>query len=195
MHVRSANVTGRKIRRKTLIATEFLQGGFVRCPHLFASHQTSIEGYAMTPLDLSQRPPRSTRTTMLDFYFLPRTVDKLRAELPGGNVGRYLNHDTGFSAFVVRRLNLDMDEFREAVARAGDEAAVIAWLSERIDTAAAPALNAKLESFVLERMSPSDQVLVRELHPVMASRPELSKVLDILDADDEHAFASPPRPA
>jgi hypothetical protein len=149
----------------------------------------------MTPLDLSKQPPRPPRTTMLDFYFLPRTVDKLRAELPGGDIGPYLNHDTGFSAFVVKRLGLDMDEFREAVARADDEAAVIAWLSERIDTAAAPALNAKLETFVVERMSPSDQILVRERHPVMASRPELSKMLDILDADDEHAFSSPPRPA
>jgi hypothetical protein len=47
---------------------------------------------------------------------LPRTIDKLRAELPGGNLGP-------------------------------------------------------------------------DVHPVMAHRPELSVVLDILDADDELAFA------
>ncbi len=71
----------------------------------------------MTPLDLTQRHPRLPREKMLGFYFLPRTVDKLRAELPGGNMGRYLNHGTGFSAFVVRRLGLDMNEFRDAVGR------------------------------------------------------------------------------
>ncbi len=138
----------------------------------------------MTPLDLTQRHPRLPREKMLGFYFLPRTVDKLRAELPGGNMGRYLNHDTGFSAFVVRRLGLDMNEFREAVGQAQDEDAVIAWLEDRVDLSGADALNAKLETFVVERMTPEDQQLVRQRHPVMAVRPELSKLLDILEADD-----------
>jgi hypothetical protein len=142
----------------------------------------------MTPLDLRKQPPRPVRATILGFFFLPRTIDKLRAELPGGDMGPYLNHDTGFSAWVVRRLGLDMNEFREAVAAAPDEDAVVAWLSERIDPAAAPALNAKLETFVVERMSPEDQILVRERHPVMALRPELSKLVEILDADDALAY-------
>jgi carboxymethylenebutenolidase len=121
---------------------------------------------------------------MLGFYFLPRTVDKLRAELPGGNLGDYLNHDAGFSAYVVRRLGLDMNEFRDAVASAPDDAAVIAWLAPRLDAAFAPTLNAKLETFVVERMSPDDQALMRRRHPVMASRPDLTKLLDVLEADD-----------
>jgi hypothetical protein len=142
----------------------------------------------VNPLDLRKQPPRRPRETMLGFYLLPRTVDKLRAELPGGNLGPYLNHDAGFSAYVVRRLGLDMGEFREVVAAAPDEAAVVAWLAGRIDPSAAPALNAKLETIVVERMSPEDQMLVRERHPVMAARPELSTILDILDADDASAF-------
>jgi hypothetical protein len=100
-----------------------------------------------------------------------------------------VNHDTGYSAYIVRRLGLDMNDFRNAVAAAADEAAVAAWLSERIDVATAPALNAKLETFVVERMSAEDQALVRERHPVMAQRPDLSKVLDVLEADDELTFA------
>jgi hypothetical protein len=120
---------------------------------------------------------------------LPRTIDKLRAELPGGDLGAFMNHDTGFSAYVVRRLGLDMNDFRAAVAAAADEDAVIAWLAARIDPAIAPAINAKLESFVVERMSAEDQVLVRARHPIMAERPELSVLLDILDADDDRTFA------
>lgn len=143
----------------------------------------------MSPLDLRNAPPRSSRATLLGFYLLPRTIDKLRAELPGGHLGPYLNHDAGFSAFVVKRLGLEMDAFREAVARADDEAAVTAWLAERIDPTLAPALNAKIETFVVSRMSPEDQVLVRERHPVMASRPELSRIIDILDADDGYPIA------
>jgi hypothetical protein len=150
----------------------------------------------MEPLDLTTHTPRSPRATLLGFYFLARTVDKLRAELPGGNLGHYLNHDTGFSAYVVRRLGLKMDEFRDAVAKANDEGEVTAWLGARVDQAMAPALNAKLETFVVERMLPGDQVLVRERHPVMARRPELSKILDILEADDDNIRdqRSPRRP-
>ena len=143
----------------------------------------------MTPLDLRAHRPRPVRATILGFYLLPRTIDKLRAELPGGNLGFYMNHDTGFSAYVVRRVGLDMNDFRNAVAAAPDEEAVVAWLAARIDSAAAPALNAKLESFVVERMSAEDQALVRRRHPVMAQRPDLSIILDVLDADDELTFA------
>lgn len=143
----------------------------------------------MTPLDLRKRPPRGPRETILGFYLLPRTIDKLRAELPGGNLGAYLNHDTGFSAYIVKRLGLDMNELREVVAIASDETAVVEWLAARVDATAAPALNAKLETFVVERMGADDQALVRQRHPVMERRPDLSKILDILDADDEHAFA------
>jgi Domain of unknown function (DUF5069) len=143
----------------------------------------------MTPLDLRKQPPRGPRETLLGFYLLPRTVDKLRAELPGGNLGAYLNHDTGFSAYIVRRLGLDMNEFRAAVAGAADEAAIVQWLAARVDAAAAPALNEKLETFVVERMSPDDQVLVRQRHPIMQVRPDLSQILDILEADDEGALA------
>jgi hypothetical protein len=143
----------------------------------------------MTPLDLRTHRPRPVREMLLGFYLLPRTIDKLRAELPGGDLGAYMNHDTGFSAYVVRRLGLDMNDFRAAVAAAPDEAAVTAWLAERIDLEGAPALNAKLETFVVERMSAQDQVEVRERHPVMAQRPELSSILDVLDADDEFTYA------
>jgi hypothetical protein len=142
----------------------------------------------MTPLDLRTHAPRSPRDTILGFYFLPRTIDKLRAELPGGDLGRYLNHDRGFSAYVVKRLGLDMNEFRRAVAEAEDEAAVVDWLAARVNIASAPAINAKFETFVVERMSDEDQALIRRRHPVMANRPELSKVLDILEADDRNTF-------
>jgi hypothetical protein len=142
----------------------------------------------MTPLDLTITRPRGVRDTMLGYYFLPRTIDKLRAELPGGNMGPFVNHDTGFSAFVVRRMGLDMNELREAVAKAPDEDAVVAWIAARVDPGGAEAINAKLETFVYDRMSDGDKALVRQRHPVMAKRPELTKLIDIIDADDEELF-------
>jgi hypothetical protein len=142
----------------------------------------------MTPLDLRVTRPRPVSATLLGFMLLPRTIDKLRAELPGGNIGEYRNHETGFSAYVVRRAGLEMDAFRRAVADAPHEDALTAWLAARIDPAQAAVINAKLESFVVERMSPDDQRLLRERHPVMAVRPELTRILDILEADDEYTY-------
>jgi Domain of unknown function (DUF5069) len=43
----------------------------------------------MEPLDLTVRPPRSPYKKMEQLYMLPRTIDKLRAALPGGKVGAY----------------------------------------------------------------------------------------------------------
>lgn len=142
----------------------------------------------MEPLDLRVTRPRGVRDTILGYYFLPRTIDKLRAELPGGNIGSFLNHDRGFSAYVVRRLGLDMDGFRAQVAAAPNEGTVIAWLAERIDPSGAAALNAKLDSFVISRMTREDQHLARERHPVTLHRPDLDSILDVIEADDEELF-------
>ncbi len=142
----------------------------------------------MDPLNLMIQRPRRVRDTMLGFYFIPRTIDKLRAELPGGNIGPYLNHERGLSAYVVRSLGLAMSTFRDAVNSAESEDDVARWLAGRIDVDLAPALNAKLESFVVERMTLEDQALLREYHPVAQRRPNLTKLLDIIDADDEELF-------
>ena len=43
----------------------------------------------MTPLDLSVSPPRSPYDELDGLVFMPRTIDKLRSMLPGGNPGEY----------------------------------------------------------------------------------------------------------
>ena len=144
----------------------------------------------MEPLDLTKQPPRTARATLLGAMFLPRTIDKLRAELPGGTMGPYMNHDRGFSAYVVRRLGLDMDELRAVVGDARDEDEVVAWLRERIDASVVEETNRKLESFTSERMTPDDRALLIERHPVLHERPDLTSILDILDAEDARAFGS-----
>jgi len=144
----------------------------------------------MEPLDLTKRPPRPTRDTLLGLMFMPRTIDKLRAELPGGTMGPYLNHDRGFSAYVVRRIGLDMDELRALVGDARDEDEVVAWLRERVDPETVAETNRKLESFTSERMTPDDRALLAERHPVLRERAELTTILDILDAEDARAFSA-----
>jgi hypothetical protein len=140
----------------------------------------------LTALDLRIHRPRGVRETLFGFMLLPRTIDKLRAVLPGGNLGEYLNHVTGFSAYVVKRAGLDMDDFGAAVAAAPNEDTLYTWLAARIDIAQAAPTNAKLESFVVDRMSDDDQALLRARHPVMEQRPDLTRIIDILEADDDY---------
>ena len=141
----------------------------------------------MEPLDLSSSAPRAPRETMLGLTFMPRTIDKIRAELPGGNLGPYLNEPRGISAFMCRRIGIEMDDLRAAVAAAKDEAAVEVWLRERIDPAGVEETNAKLESLTIERLSPEDQEMVRHYHPILRSRPELVRFYDIFEADEAEA--------
>lgn len=43
----------------------------------------------MKPLDLTKTSPRSPREQLVGLVFIPRTIDKTRALLPGGNPGKY----------------------------------------------------------------------------------------------------------
>ena len=43
----------------------------------------------MEPLDLTARPPRSPYQKTEGLFMVPRTIDKLRAKLPGGKIGGY----------------------------------------------------------------------------------------------------------
>ena len=139
----------------------------------------------MEPLNLSQTPPRGPREKLLGLTFLPRTIDKMRAQLPGGDLDGYVvDYDRGLSAFMLKRVKVDLEEMKAVVASAGDEAEVLAWFSKNADLSAVDAVNAKLESLSIERASDDDRELVRRMHPGLAERPELKTFYDIFEFDD-----------
>ena len=72
----------------------------------------------MDALDLTQQPPRSPRDLLpgLNLLMAARTVDKLRATLPGGNIGEY--QITGFSSSLLNALEIPETALRAAIARA-----------------------------------------------------------------------------
>jgi hypothetical protein len=145
----------------------------------------------MQPLDLHFRPPRGPREKLVGLYFMPRTIDKLRAEMPGGNLGLYLNPDFGVSNYMCKRVGLDMEELRAAVVAAGDEDGVAAWLSARLDPAVVEEANRKLEALNTERLSPENLAMVKANHPVMERRPDLVTFFEIFEADDAATYPDP----
>jgi hypothetical protein len=138
----------------------------------------------MGPLDLEKQLPRGPREKLAGLYFMARTVDKLRAQQPGGKLGVYLNNPDGVSAYMCKRVRLDMEELRAKVASAADETELEAWLRERLDPAVVAETNGKLETLGTHRLTPENVELVKQIHPIMHERPELTIYFDIFDADE-----------
>ncbi|MFY9738733.1 MAG: DUF5069 domain-containing protein [Candidatus Cybelea sp.] len=93
----------------------------------------------MKPLDLTRASPRSPREQLVGLVFVPRTIDKMRALLPGGNPGRY--YLEGASLVLLEQIGVDPALLQEVVASAASEADVVAWLEERADLSDCAGLN------------------------------------------------------
>lgn len=77
-------------------------------------------------MDLTAGFPRSPYSRLHNIVFLPRTIDKIRADLDG-KLGEYVWR-TGFSADLLELLKLDLDATGDAVANSADDAAVWDWM-------------------------------------------------------------------
>jgi len=147
----------------------------------------------MEPLDLRAQPPRSPYAELDGLMLLPRTIDKLRASLPGGNTGDYYINGVikGISGYLLERLGITEEELRDTVARAADEEEVAAWLRTRSDASQYPAINE-----TLRRIRPKhaeDPAVFAEIYAeTLAKNPHLERIVDIVEADDLRIFGSGP---
>ncbi len=144
----------------------------------------------MEPLDLTARPPRSCRATLDGLVLLPRTIDKLRAFLPGGNPGPYLiNAPTmlGLSGYLLIRLGIEEDDLRRIVAEAADEHEVAAWVRAHSDPAAYDEINGAI-THLRPRHARDQEFFLANHGETMRAHPELEFLVDILDADDRRMF-------
>ncbi len=145
----------------------------------------------MQPLDLTFRPPRGPREKLAGVYFMPRTIDKLRAEIPGGTIGPYINPEFGVSNYMCKRIGIPMEELRAIVVAAADEDEVELWLNARLDPAVVEEANRKLEGLNTERLSPENHALIKSFHPIMEERPDLVNYFEIFEADDAATYPDP----
>jgi hypothetical protein len=143
----------------------------------------------MEPLDLTVRPPRGPRETLLGCAFLPRTIDKVRAELPGGKLGAYIvTGPRAISGWLLHKLKIDPAELRTVVANAANEDEVVAWLRERVDPAVAAEITAKLAASRVDTLSGADWEFVAARHPLLRTRNDLTTTYELLEADDAAMF-------
>jgi hypothetical protein len=146
----------------------------------------------MTPLDLTQQPPRSARVELDGIAYLPRAIDKTRAELPGGNLGEYLILHPGIvtvSSLFYRRMGITHEEFAAAVRDAQTEDDVAAWLRARIDDEKIAKWHRQLlEIRVCDIPSPAKEAVLAN-HPIAKTMPETTYLVDVFEADDAELFA------
>jgi hypothetical protein len=140
----------------------------------------------MEPLDLTRRPPRSPRQFLpgLELFMLARTIDKIRATLPGGNIGEY--QITGFSSSLLNALGISEAVLRKVIAEAGSDEAVAAWIREHSDAARYAEINAKLAGRTVGERLDDPEFLRR--YPNAKNLPPETSRLDHLIADDAEAF-------
>jgi hypothetical protein len=140
----------------------------------------------MDALDLTRRPPRSPRLLLADLELLmiARTVDKLRATLPGGNLGSY--KIPGFSSRLLDALGISEQALREAIAAAGSEAEVAAWIARNSDPSRYEALNVLMEERKLEDVL--DDPTFLERYPDAREYPHDILLFDLILLDDKAMF-------
>ena len=138
----------------------------------------------MKPLNLTKSPPRSPQEKLGGLLMLARTIDKLRASLPGGDLGVY--KIPGFSSRLLEALGISQEALLESVAAAGDEAAVVAFVHAHSDAAAYPGINESFSSLrIADRID--DETWVAK-YPIAKKLPPETSLLEMLEYDDCDAF-------
>lgn len=138
----------------------------------------------MEPLNLTAGPPRAARETLDGVIFLPRSIDKIRAALPGGDIGPY--RIEGLTQTMLDMLGVPLDAFTTAVATAASDAEVVAFLRARASAEQLAAWNAFI---VVREPRGGNRPEAESVMPWLRERPDLRLILDVLDEDDKQTFA------
>ena len=143
----------------------------------------------MEALDLRAKPPRSCHAELDGLMLMPRTIDKLRSQLPGGEAGCYLINGRirGISGYLLERLGIAEHDLRDAVATATTDDDVAAWLRERTDASQYAAINETLRH-IRPKHAEDEAFFRQEYAETLQQQPELEYIVDIVEADDRRRF-------
>jgi hypothetical protein len=138
----------------------------------------------MEPLDLRTAPPRSPRAELAGIVFLPRSIDKLRATLPGGHIGDY--SIDGFTEMMLEELGITVEAIATVVASAATDGDVAAYVTAHAKPGGIAAWNA----FALNReIYRGDRAAAEAEIPWLKDRQDIRLTLDLLAEDDRLSFA------
>jgi hypothetical protein len=139
----------------------------------------------MEPLDLRLAPPRPPRAELAGLVFLPRSIDKLRATLPGGYIGEYSIE--GFTTRMLDKLGIGVAQITSAVAAAATDDEVATFVTQHAVAGGREAWN----TYALGReIFDGDRAAAEAEIPWLAARPDIRLSLDLLAEDDRRTFTA-----
>ena len=145
----------------------------------------------MGPLDLTKSPPRSARAELDGIAYLPRAIDKIRAEFPGGSLGEYVVMGTTGATVTgnfYRETGIKHDELVEAVKGAPDDDAVGVWLRSRLDDETIAKWNERYYHSTIGDIKGPLRERMFLAHAGAEALPEATPLADMFDADDVAMF-------
>jgi uncharacterized protein DUF5069 len=144
----------------------------------------------MESLDLTAQPPRSPYQKMEGLFMLPRTIDKLRANLPGGKIGTYSIRGInpllpGLSLVLLDGIGVTEQRLLEVVERASVEEEIADWLRQNGDFSTTAALNQKLLGRRIEDVQAVvPPTVIAKVYPFMNEMAKTTPMFDVLLEDD-----------
>jgi hypothetical protein len=140
----------------------------------------------MNALDLRIRAPRSPRERLDGLMFMPRTIDKVRATLPGGNLGPY-HIAPGMSHMLLSIISVDLTALRATIIEASSDDDVAAWLRTNADISQYPRANATLSEWRHENIPQEHRAHFESLYPeYLLTR--YAVAFDLIEADDRDLY-------
>jgi len=138
----------------------------------------------MGPLNLSKGPPRATRDVLAGIVFLPRSIDKIRASLPGGSMNGY-TIEGGLTGEMLEYLGIPLEDLRAVVAHAHSDADVAEYVLAHTNPSSVDAWN----NYILGReLYQGDRAKAIAAFPWLVDHPGLTRSLDFLQYLEDHGL-------
>lgn len=140
----------------------------------------------MIGLDLRIQPPRAPREQLDGLVFMPRTIDKIRATLPGGHLGPY-HIAPGLSDLLLGIIGVQLPALRTAVMMANADTDVAQWLRRHADCSQYARANETLMQFRHENIALQHRAHFESLYPEFL-RQRYPLAIDLIEADDSELY-------
>ncbi len=144
--------------------------------------------------DLTQRPPRSTRSRLGGYALLPRMLDKGRAEIAGKN-GEF-NYNCPLDQHLINFLGFDPAALREELAKGSGDGDILEWLKTNAKHQHTPWEIEQWSDYMSRRGPDSDAQTLRyfavALSKFTRTREDIKGWSDLLDLDDYVTFGGKP---
>lgn len=138
----------------------------------------------MDALDLRKAPPREPRKELVGILFLPRSIDKLCATLPGGDLGVYAI--AGFTEKMFETLGIPLEDVTAVVRTSHSDTEVAAYVNERAKPGSIDVWNAWVSAREPKNGNRAEAIAA---YPFLAERADLRLSLDVLEEEDREMFA------